>query len=299
MGIRVNPNLYSIIVNGLQVNSQQESQALEQVASGQKLNNLSDDPAAAATLVNLRMESSSNNQYLDNITTLTGPLQVADSALNSVVEALTSAQSVGVEGANGTNNAQNRQAFAAQVQGIQQQILGLANTAYDGQYLFSGTATTTQPFVADASSPSGVTYNGNDDVNSMEIAPGETMPFNVPGSQLFGNAASDVFQSLQDLYTALNTNGNISGATTEVENALNYVSSQQTFYGNSLDRLNSTQTFLNQEQLQLTEAQSSTLDIDMAKAVTNLSQTITTQQALVEADGQIAQTNLFNYLPLS
>ena len=281
MGIRVNPDMYSVILNGLQTNAQQEDQALQQVSSGQKLNSLSDNPAAAASLVNLRMQSSSDTQYLQNITSLTGSLNVADSALSSVVEALTTAQSLGVEGANGTLNAQNQQALAQQIQGIQQEILGLANTSYNGEYLFSGTATTTQPYVADASAASGVTYNGNDNTNSVEISEGQAMPINLPGSQLFSNATTNVFQSLQDLYTALNTNGNIAGATTEVQNALNYVSTQQTFYGNSVDRLNNAQTFLTQEQTQLTETESNTLDVDMATAVTDLTQTETTQQALV------------------
>jgi flagellar hook-associated protein 3 FlgL len=282
MGLRVNPDLYSVILNGLQVNSQQEDEALQQVASGQKLNSLSDNPAAAASLVTLRMQSDSDTQYLQNITSLTGSLNVADSALSSVVEALTTA---------------DLQALAQQVQGIQQEIMGLANTSYDGQYLFSGTATTTQPYVADASSASGVTYNGNDHINSVEISPGQAMPINLPGSQIFSNATNNVFQSLQDLYNALNTNGDIAGATAEVQSALNYVSQQQTFYGNSVDRLNTAQTFLTQEQTQLTESESNTLDVDMATAVTNLTQAVTTQQALVEAGAHISQVNLFDYLP--
>ena len=151
--------------------------------------------------------------------------------------------------------------------------------------------------MADSSSASGVTYKGNDSSNSVEISQGQAMPTSLPGSQLFSNATTNVFQSLQDLYTALNTNGNISGATTEVQNALNYVSTQQTFYGNSVDRLNNAQTFLTQEQTQLTEAQSGTLDVNMATAVTNLSQAETTQQALVQAGAQISQLNLFDYLP--
>ena len=297
MGMRVNPDMYSVILNGLQTNAQQENQALQEVASGQKLNSLSDDPAAAASLVNLRMQSSSDTQYLQNISSLTGSLNVADSALSSVVEALTTAQTLGVEGASGTVNTQNQQALAQQVHGIQQEIMGLANSTYNGEYLFSGTATTTQPYVADASSASGVTYNGNDSTNSVEISQGQAMPINLPGSQVFSNATNNVFQSLQDLYNALATNGNISGATTEVENALNYVSTQQTFYGNSVDRLNNAQTFLTQEQTQLTKAESNTLDVDMGTAVTDLTQTQTTQQALVQAGGQISQLNLFDYLP--
>ncbi len=297
MGIRVNPDMYSVILNGLQTNAQQEDQALLEVSSGQKLNSLSDNPAAAATLVTLRMQSSSDTQFLQNITTLTGPLNVAGSALSSVVEALTTAQTLGVEGASGTVNTQNQQALAQQVQGIQQEILGLANTTYDGEYLFSGTATTTQPYVADATAASGVKYNGNDDSNSVEISEGQAMPTSLPGSQLFSNATTSVFQSLQDLYTALNTNGNISGAVSEVQNALNYVSTQQTFYGNSVDRLNNAQTFLTQEQTQLTTTEGNTLDANMATAVTNLTQAETTHQALVQAGAQISKLNLFDYLP--
>ena len=124
MGMRVNPDMYSVVLSGLQTNSQLESQALQQVASGQKLNALSDDPAGAASLVTLRTQSSSNTQYLQNISTLTGSLNVADSALSSVVEALTSAQTLGVEGADSTLNASNRQALAQQIQGIQQQDHG-------------------------------------------------------------------------------------------------------------------------------------------------------------------------------
>ena len=297
MGIRVNPDVYSIILNGLQTNKQQEDRALQQVSTGQELNSLSDNPSGAATLVNLRTQSDANTQYLQNISSLTGSLNVADSALSSVVEALTTAQSVGVEGADSTLNASNRQALAQQIQGIQQQIMGLANTSYNGHYIFSGTATTTQPYVADSSAASGVVYHGDSSSNSVEISQGQAMPVNLPGSQLFSNATTNVFQSLQDLSSALNTNGDISGATKEVQKALTYVSTQQTFYGNAVDRLNNAQTFLTQEQMQLTKAESATLDADMASAVTDLVHAETVRQALVQAGGKVSQTNLFDYLP--
>ncbi len=297
MGIRVNPDVYSLILNGLQVNKQQEDQALQQVSTGQKLNSLSDDPVAAASLVNLRTQSSSITQYLQNISSLTGSFNVANSAISSVVEALTTVQTVGVEGEDSTLNDSNRQALAQQVQGIQQQIMGLANTSSNGQYLFSGTATSTQPYAEDASSASGITYSGNSNTNSVEISSGQAMPINLPGSQLFSNTTANVFQSLQDLSTALSTNGNISGATAEVQSALSYVSTQQTFYGNCVDRLNNAQTFLTQEQTQLKTTESAALDSDMSTAVTNLVQAETTQQALVQAGAKLSQTNLFDYLP--
>ncbi len=297
MGIRVSPDVYSVILNGLQQNMQTDDQALQQIATGQKLNELSDNPSAAASLVTLRFQNDADTQYLQNISTLTGSMNVADSALSSVVEALTTAQSVGVEGAGGTLNSSNLQALAQQIQGIQQEIMGLANTSYNGEYLFAGTATSTQPYVADSTSSSGITYNGNDNTNSVEISQGQAMPTNLPGSQIFSNSTNNVFQSLQDLYNALTTNGNISGATAEVQSALNYVSQQQTFYGNSVDRLQSAQTFLTQQQTQLTETQSNMLDANMAQTISNITQAQTTQQALLDAGANISQLDLFDYLP--
>jgi flagellar hook-associated protein 3 FlgL len=296
MGLRVNPNLYDTIRNGLAENSQRQDQVLQELSSGQKLNSPSDDPAAVASLVSIRTESSSVTQYLSNISSLKGSLQVADSALSSVVEELTSAESLGVKGASGTLTSANRQALAEQVQGIQQEMLQLANTSYNGEYLFSGTATT-QPYVADSTSASGVTYKGNSDIDSVEISEGQAMPINLPGSQLFSDSANNVFQSLQDLYTALENDGDVSSATTEVQNALSYVTTQRTFYGNSLDRLDNAQTFLTSEQTQLSTQESDILDADMAKAVTDLAQTETTQTALLSAGAKISQLSLFDYLP--
>jgi flagellar hook-associated protein 3 FlgL len=296
MGLRVNPNLYDTIRNGLAENARRQDQVLQQLASGQKLNSPSDDPAAVASLVSIRTESSSVAQYLSNISSLMGSLQMADSSLSSVVAALTSAESLGIEGANGTLTSANRQAIAQEVQGIQQEVLQLANTSYNGQFLFSGTATTTQPYVADPSSPSGVKYNGNSNINSVEISEGQAMPINLPGSQLFSNSTTSVFQSLQDLYNALDNDGDVASAAAEVQNALNYVSAQRTFYGNSVARLNTTKTFLNSEKLQLSTSEADIVDVDLAKAVTDLAQTKTTQAALLSAGGAISQLSLFDYL---
>jgi len=297
--MRVNPNLYEVILNGLSQSTTRENQELEQLASGQAVNSLSDDPAAVATLVGQRTEATADAQYLKTISSLTGSLQVADSALSSVVESLTSAISLGVEGANGTLNDANRQAIAEQVQGIQQQLLGLANTSYAGNYLFAGTSTSTVPYVLDSTSSSGVTYQGNDNTNSVEISRGQTMSVNLPGSQMFSNADNNVFQSLQDLYDALENGGDVASATDEVRGALNYVNSQRTFYGNSLDRLSNIQTFLNSEQTQLSEAETNTLGADLAKTISDLAQSETTRQALLSAAGKIPYSNLFDYLPTS
>ena len=254
MGIRVNPDMYSVILNGLQMNAQARESSLaagflrakaELPFRQSSCGRLPGDPADA---VKLRHPIPAKYFLLDGVFECSGlGVEFCCGGLDD--------RAIRGSGGSGFNPqfTPNRQALAQQIQGIQQEILGLANTSYNGEYLFSGTATTTQPYAEDTSAASGVAYNGNDNTNSVEISAGQAMPISLPGSQLFSNATTNVFQSLQDLYNALTTNTDIPGAITEVQNALNYVSTQQTFYGNSVDRLNNAQTFLTQEQTQLTE----------------------------------------------
>jgi flagellin-like hook-associated protein FlgL len=165
VGIRINPNPLADLVTGLALDRQQEDQALQELSTGKKVNQPSDDPAAVAGLIVNNAQTSRVNAYLSNISTLQDSLQEADSTLNSVVTSLTQAVSLATEGANGTLNQTDRDSLVQEVNGIQQQILEYANQSFEGNYLFAGTAVNTTPFVTDSSSSSGVSYKGNSGVN--------------------------------------------------------------------------------------------------------------------------------------
>ncbi len=296
MSLRVNPDLTSTLLTCLAENRRREDEALREVSSGQRLNSISDDSAAVASLIGNRMQSSSADQFLQNITNLRSSLQVADSTLNSVVLALTRALSLGTEGANGTLTLENRQAIAEEVKGLQDQILSLANTSFQGNYLFAGTAVTTQPFALDPNSLSGVGYVGNTGANAVEITEGQAVPVNLPGSQIFTQPGNDVFQALHDLAEALDSGGDIEGATHEVQQAFNFVNTQRSFYGSTLARLNTAELFLNQEKLELSTTESNLLGADMAEAASNLVQAENTLNATLAAGARISQLSLLDYL---
>ena len=185
MSLRVNPNPMPSLLAELAQNLRQENEAALQVSSGRRLNRPSDDPVSVAQLVRNRAQSGAAAQFSSNISSVRGLLQVADSALNSVVTALTRAVSLGVRGANGTLTPENRAAIAEELIGLKEQLRGQANLSYQGNYIFAGTAVTTQPFVDDAGQPSGVRYDGNTGVNDVQITDGQSLPVNVPGSQIF------------------------------------------------------------------------------------------------------------------
>jgi flagellar hook-associated protein 3 FlgL len=296
--MRVNPNMAPDVLAAIWQTQSQEQTALQELSTGKRVNVPSDDPLAAAEMVGNQDQSNRVDQYLQNIDTLNSQVQTADTALGSVVTALTQAVSLGVQGSTGTVSDDNRQQIAQNIQGIQAQILQLANTSVSGSYLFGGTATTAAPYTLDASSPSGVTYNGNSGTNTVQIADGLNVQTNLPGDQLFQNSGGDVFGSLQALITSLQT-GDVSGiqtATNNVRSALNSVTGQRIFYGNAENQLNSTQTFLNQEKVNLTSQATNLVGADMSQVATDLTQAQTAYSATLAAAAKILPTSLLDYL---
>src|SRR5271155_3992111 len=138
--------LYSI-----QQSQQALSTALQQVSTGLRVNQPSDDPAASASLAISLAASANVDQYTQNVSSVTSALQTADSALSSVVTSLNSALKLGFEGGTGTSSTADRQAIATQVEGVLSNVVSQANTSYQGVYLFGGSDSSAPPVVAASS----------------------------------------------------------------------------------------------------------------------------------------------------
>ena len=293
--VRVNPYILPDLLLDLNNTQQQADTASLQMATGSRINKPSDDPAGAAEMVFNKSEASQTDSFLRSASSISGLLQTADSTLNSVVAALQRAISLGVEGANGTLSDTDRADVANELSGIQQQLLSLANTDYQGEFIFSGTATV-QPFAADSASPSGVTYNGNGGTNNVQVGDNYSLQINLPGSQVFTSPSGDVFQSIANLVSALRSNTNIGAAVSEVNQAYNYITGQRVFYGNALDQLQSQQNYLNSEKVDLATAGNAISATDMAAAATTFSQSQIALNAELASISRISQTSLFDYL---
>jgi flagellar hook-associated protein 3 FlgL len=296
--MRVNPNFAPDILNNVWQSQAEQQMALQELSTGRRVNLPSDDPAAFAADVQNLAQQSQTDQYLQNTSDLETLFQTADSALSSVVSSLNQAISLGTQGANGTLTLADQQALAQQVQAIQSQIVQFANTSYQGNYIFAGTATTTKPFVMDTTQASGVSYNGNSQVNNVEIAEGRSIQTNLPGSQIFMASGGNVMGSLQQLVTALKSGDTtaIGSATTALSTSLNYVSQQRVFYGSAANQLNSNQSFLQQEKVSLQTQETNLVGVDMATAATELSQATTAHDAALAALAKVIPTSLLDYL---
>ncbi|MGN6593207.1 MAG: flagellar hook-associated protein FlgL [Terriglobales bacterium] len=285
------------LLDALDQTQQSQSTALTQVETQRRVNVPSDDPVAAALSSGNQSQAAQITQFLQNINSLNGELQVGDSALSSATTLLNRALTLGTQGATGTLSASDRSDLGQEVSQVMDEMVNIANTTFNGAYVFAGTAGG-PAYTADPTQPDGVTYNGNTGANQVQIAPGATVTINQPGSQIFQNGSGSIFQSLNDLKNALNSNdpAGAQTAVTELSSAVKQLGQQRVFYGSTLNRLSSTQTFLSNEQQNLTQQETTLVGTDLASALTQLSAAQTARTAILTAGGHLSQLSLLNYL---
>ncbi len=296
LNMRVDPNYVANLVSALDGTQAREQQLTNELSSGVRFNSLSDDPISAGKNVLLLNQIQGDDSFTQSSDLVTGQLQVADSALGSVVSQLTQAVSLATSADNGTMNAGDVQSIGAQISGILNEVESLANTSYQGQYIFAGGRTSTVPF---ATSQGATTYGGDSDVNYLETPNGQKIQLNVPGDQIF-LGANNVFGTLNSL-VADYSSGTVNTAqaqqdTTTLTAALNYVSQQRVTIDNSITQLTAASSAITNEQTQLTASQTDLMQADLATVATQLSLSKTQETALESVISQLGSGSLFDKL---
>jgi flagellar hook-associated protein 3 FlgL len=304
--MRVDPSYVSNLVGSLDQAQANEQQLTSELSSGVSVTSLSQNPVASGENVLLLNQIQQDDSFTQSSNLVTGQLQVADSTLGSVVSELTSAISLATSANNGTMNSSDIQSVSQQISGILDEVQSLANTSYQGQYIFAGGQTSTTPFTTStATSPAVTTYNGDANINYLGTPNGQKIQLNVPGSQIFlGAGSNSVFAALNSLVTDYSS-GKVNtaqavGDTEALGTAMNYVSQQRVTIDNSITQVTTASEAVTSDETQLTSAQSNLMQADVATVSSQLSLSETQQTALEDVIAQLNSTSnsLFSKLPL-
>lgn len=290
--MRVDPNFIANMTSSLDQTQATQERLSNELSSGVRVTALSDDPVAAGENVLLLNQMQQDDSFTQSSSLVQGQLQVGDSALGSVVTQLTQAISLATGANNGTMNAGQLQAVSSQLVGIRDEVVSLANTSYQGQYIFGGAQTSAPPFsTTDATTPATTSYSGDDNINYLQTPNGQTIQLNMPGDQVFtGSGPNSVFATLNSLIAEYASGVNTGQALTDTQSltsALNYVSQQRVTLDNSLTRLNAASDAVTNEQTQLTAAQTNLMQADLPQISTQLSLSETQQTALEDMIAQL------------
>jgi len=300
--MRVDPLYITNLVGSLDQTQLTEQKLTEELSSGVRFHSLSDDPISSGQNVLLLNQIQQDDSFTQSSSLVTGQMQVADSALGSVVSQLTQALSLAISANNGTMNGNNLKSIASQLTSILNEVEALANTSYQGQYVFAGGQTGTVPFsTSNATSPAVTSYSGDGNINYLHTPNGQKIQLNVPGDQIFdGAGANSVFQTLNNLiadYASGTINMAQAMADTEALNtALNYVSQQRVTIDNSITQLSAAAEAVTNGKTQLMVAQTNLMQADVADVATRLSLTKTQQTALESVISQLGSGSLFDRL---
>jgi len=283
--MRVDPNYITNLTAALDQSTNEEDTLTSELSSGSRVASLSDDPVAVAQSTLFDSSIAKDDSFVQTASGEASLLQVADSTLGDVVSQITTALSTAVSGNNGTLNASDLVSVAQQLSGIRDQVLSLANTSFQGQYLFGGSQDSTPPFTLDTTTnPATANYNGDNNVQFIETPSGQKLQVNLPGSAVFGSAGTGVLGALNQLISDFSGGASTSTLTTDtgaLTTALGQLSTQRSTLDSSLSRLQSSSTYVQTEESQLTVAQGNLVSADPATVATQLSQAETQHQALL------------------
>jgi flagellar hook-associated protein 3 FlgL len=302
--VQVDPNYLNNLASYLDQSQANTQQLTSELSSGVRVTSLGQDPVASGENVLLLNQIQQDDSFTSSSNLATGKMQVADSALGGVVTQLTQAITLATSANNGTLNSSDVESIANQLSGILGEVTTLANTSYQGEYIFAGGKTSTTPFAtSNATTPAVTTYNGDDDINYLSLPNGQNIQLNVPGDQIFsGSGSNNVFAALNSLIAdyssgTVNTTKAISD-TEALSTSLNYVSQQRVVIDNSITAISSASESVTSEQTQLTAAQTSLMQADIPSISTQLTLSETQQTALEDVIAQLgsASNSLFSKL---
>ncbi|MYL62457.1 flagellar hook-associated protein FlgL [Bacillus hwajinpoensis] len=283
--------LSSNITSQLQQNLSRYEKANEQVSTGKRINTPSDDPIGVQKSLKLASQLADNEQYERNTDYALSWMETTDQALNSISNALQRANELGLQASNGTNSPEDQQTIGKEIEQLRAEIQDIANTKFDGKYIFNGQETD-QPIQIAANGD--LTYNNQPLMQRMSSS--NTIEMNVTGEVFDGDV--NLFKTLDQLSGALASGDQegVSSALEQIETGKEQVLNSWTTLGAKQSRVEGMNQRLKEENLSLQTLVSKNDDVDFAEAIMKLKTEESVYQASLAASAKIIQPSLLDFL---
>jgi flagellar hook-associated protein 3 FlgL len=269
-----------------------------EVSSGRRISKSSDDPSASSGSVHEHAEMAALDRYAQTADTANARLSIVDSVLSDMLDQLTSAKTT-ILNARGTNVTDTqRAALADQLSGLRDALFADYGTSFNGNYLFSGMAATTAPYTKNSSGTVS-SYAGTASTMAVDVDRNTAVTVSVNGDSVArGTDTQDIFAALDQAIADIRA-GNAAGmaaAGAAVERAFGRATAAQTQIGTSMNAVEIHQGRV-ADLRRASEGRADGLEkVDMAEAITKMSQADTAYRAALGAIGNTGRKTLMDYL---
>ncbi|OEF99500.1 flagellar biosynthesis protein FlgL [Vulcanibacillus modesticaldus] len=268
----------------------------DQLSTGRNINQPSDDPVGISFALRYRNALAANEQYIRNVDSARSWVDYTESIISETNDVLQRARELAVQGANGTNSDQSRDSIAAEIEQLYDHLVSLGNSQFNGKYIFNGQMTDIKPYDS-ANAKDATPHKGNIE---FEVGVGITIPVNVSGADLFGEASdsTNVFRVMENLKNALYSNDQdgINQALSDIDTRLDLIQTRFAEIGARSNRIELISKRLESESINLTQLLSKTEDADMAELMINIKTEENIYQASLSTGARIIQPSLIDFL---
>ncbi len=131
--------IYNNFLSNINKIDEQINNVNNEIATGRKILSPSSDPISLTKALNINSELNMFSSYTKNINTSVSNLNAADSSLQNANNELMNIKNLAIQGANGTNDSDSYNALADNVDQELELLKNIANSSFEGKYIFSGT----------------------------------------------------------------------------------------------------------------------------------------------------------------
>lgn len=303
MSNRITPQMItSSTLNNINSSLAALERTTNELSSGKTILEPSDNPYGASRVIDLQSQLDGLSSYATNAQEGIEWENTASSAMSNMNNVLQSVRQLLVQSSNGTYNQGDRESIATQVQQLTEEVKQDANTQYAGQYVFSGTKTTTAPYNQGAEDA----YQGDSGTVTRAVGPGLLVNVSTEISSLLGNGQASGDGKLLDTLRTISEH--LKGGTAEdvsalgssdlqkLEGSIEELTQLQATTGSVTDQLQTATNRIEGLQASITATLSNTRDANIAETSIAYSNEQAAYEAALRAGASIVQESLLQFL---
>lgn len=286
----------------------------EQLATGKRVSKPSDDAIAIPTILSTNNFLAKIDVFDKNITHAKGELNVAESSLDHVVDDLQRVLTLANQASNEINSESELNIIANEVDEITRNIINLANTSYNGKYIFSGNNVALSTYSVNGDD---IQYQGTpiteDYKFEVQVKENLNVTINEAGINIFGEYYLDTSGGLPGVQVSSGIIGHLKELSADlratpvdydpirakldvIDEDIQQTLYYQANYGNMINTLENTQNQLEKEEINAVDYKSTLEDIDLLKVSSDIQFQEIALQASLNAASRVIQPTLLNFL---
>jgi flagellar hook-associated protein 3 FlgL len=178
-------SFYTGSLAAMQQQAAELSKLQNQVANGRRVNTPADDPIGAVHILELERAQSESEQFAKNSTMIQNRLNLEEQALADTGTVLTRVRELTLQASNiGTLSDSDRRSIATELASRLSELQDIANRQDgNGEYLFSGFSTLTQPFTGGGTAP--ITYVADQGSRLVQVSSTQRVADSHSGFDIF------------------------------------------------------------------------------------------------------------------